>query len=72
MVSGNIGPVTVFTVPTTGMYLLSSYIVNTVSGTGADAVGQLVVNYTDPSGGNAMYASMPSGTNATFVIPHLK
>jgi hypothetical protein len=66
-VSSNVGPVLVYTVPTTGMYLISSYIVNTVSGTGADSEGQLVINYVDPSGSNAMYASMPSGTNATLV-----
>jgi hypothetical protein len=49
------------------MYTISYYIVNTTSGTGGDAVGQLVFNYTDASGGNALYASMPSGTNATLL-----
>src|ERR1019366_758493 len=66
-VTSNVGPVLVYTVPTTGMYLIASYIVNTVSGTGGDAVGQTVINYIDPSGPNAMYAAMPSGTNATLL-----
>ena len=61
------GPVLLYTVPSTGLYNISYYIVNTTSGGGSDAVGQLVFNYTDPSGGNALYASMPSGTNATLL-----
>src|ERR1700690_3062970 len=60
-ISANFGPSLLFTVPVTGMYQISYYIVNTVSGTGGDAEGQLVFNYTDASGGNTLYANMPSG-----------
>lgn len=66
-VASNVGPVMVYTVPVTGMYMLSSYVVNTTSGSGADSVGQLVINYVDPSGSNTLYANMPTGTNATLL-----
>jgi hypothetical protein len=66
-VAANFGPVTLFTVATPGMYQINYYIVNTTSGSGGDAVGQLVFNFPDSSGGNAAYASMPSGINATLL-----
>ena len=65
-VAADFGPITLYTVTTPGMYLISNYIVNTTSGGGGDSVGQLVFNYPDSSGGNAIYANMPSGTNATL------
>lgn len=66
-VAANFGPITLYTITTPGMYQINYYIVNTVTGGGADAVGQLVFNYPDSSGGNAAYASMPSGINATLL-----
>lgn len=66
-VAANFGPITLATVTTPGMYLINVYIVNTVTGGGADAVGQLIVNYVDSSGSNAIYCSEPSGINATLL-----
>jgi hypothetical protein len=66
-VSANFGPITLFTVTTPGMYQINNYIVNTTSGSGGDSVGQLVFNFPDSSGGNAIYANMPSGINATLL-----
>ena len=66
-VAADFGPVTLFTVTTPGMYQINNYIVNTTSGSGGDSVGQLVFNFPDSSGGNAIYANMPSGTNATLL-----
>jgi hypothetical protein len=66
-VHANFGPTTLFHVTTTGMYQISYYIVNTTGGSGGDAVGQVVFNFVDPSGPNAIYASMPSGIGATLL-----
>jgi hypothetical protein len=66
-VVANFGPTTLFTVPSTGMYQINYYIVNTTSGSGGDSVGQLIFTFVDPSGSNDIYANMPSGTNATLL-----
>jgi len=66
-VAANFGPTTLLTASISGLHEISYYIVNVAQGSGADSVGQLVFNYTDTSGANAVYANMPASINATIL-----
>jgi hypothetical protein len=53
-------------VAASGLYRVNAYVVCTHTGTG-DTVPNLVVNYSDETGGNAVYANMPANPNATLL-----
>lgn len=65
-VAANFGPLTLATPSVSGLYRISYYLVCTATGSG-DTPGQLVFNYQDETGPNALYASMPSASNATLL-----
>jgi len=64
-IDSDLATTTLFAPSVAGLYKIAYYIVCTNTGSG-DTVPQLVFNYTDETGGNAINATMPANPNATL------